>query len=341
MPAPRIGRGPVRASVAASGAELVTRGGSRVPGAYAHITAVNRARALARKAGLSKEALLALGQNFSFAELGCVSPDYPYLGGPGQGYWADQMHYTNTAMLLRVGVAAVRKRAGEERARASSWLLGFAGHMAADMTIHPVVEGIVGPYERNKAAHRLCEMHQDALIFSTLDLGDAGVTKHLNTGIGSCNAPNNSLDLDPTIKAVWLEMLAQAYPVTTTATASGRAEPKPHLWHAGFCGALKSVGVATTLFPFARHVAANEGLAYPLLKDVSDTYVKNLKTPEGPMSYEALFDFACQNVVTVWKGLDAALNGTSAKFLQELEDWNLDTGKSVKTGKYVFWRVGA
>ena len=305
-----------------------------MPGAYAHITAVNKAKSQAR-GKLSNESLYALGTRFSFAELGCVSPDYPYLGGPGQGFWADQMHYKNTATLLRSGVDAVQKLQGVEREKGTSWLLGVACHMTADMTIHPIVEGIVGPYQQNKAAHRQCEMHQDALIFSTLDVGDVGLTKHLNTGIASCSAPNNGLLLDPTVKTVWLQMLAASYPY---AAKEGGPEAKPDLWHTGFCAVLKGVGAATKLFPFARHVAANEGLLYPELGNLNKAYTENLKTPEGVMKYDQLFDRAVANIIQVWTGIDNALSGKDKAFLNDLEDWNLDTGKSVSTGKYVFWR---
>ncbi|MNV19034.1 hypothetical protein D3C71_1098770 [compost metagenome] len=303
-----------------------------MPGAYAHITAVNWAKSRARD-GLSKESLYALGKRFAFAELGCVSPDYPYLG-PGQAFWADQMHYKNTANLLRSGVAGVKSLNGVAREKATSWLLGLACHMTADMTIHPIVEKIVGPYELNKGAHRLCEMHQDTFIFSQLNLGDVGLTNHLATGIGSCSTPRNSLALDPSIKALWLQMLAASYSGTDQGDAP---EPRPDLWHAGFCTVLKAVGTATALFPFARHVAADNGLVYPALQEVSKTYVKALSTPEGVMDYGQVFDRAVENIIQVWTGIDKALSG-SYTYLNALEDWNLDTGRSQATGKYVFWR---
>ncbi|MDA8447320.1 zinc dependent phospholipase C family protein [Paracidovorax valerianellae] len=304
-----------------------------MPGAYAHITAVNVAKAKARGV-LSNESMLALGTKFQFAELGAVSPDYPYLGF-GQGVWADQMHYKNTAALLRSGVEGVRKLTGSERQKALSWLLGVACHMTADMTIHPIVEGIVGPYEQNKAAHRTCEMHQDAFIFPELKVGEVGLTKHLNTGIGSCGAPGNALALDPTIKRLWLQMLKQSYPA---AVAEVAVEPDPDKWHSGFCTILKTLRGATALFPFARHVAANEGLLYPAPEQVSLEYVKNLKTPEGSMGYKVLFDRAVENIIIVWQGIEAAVEGRSTFFIDNLENWNLDTGKAQSTGKYVFWR---
>jgi len=304
-----------------------------MPGAYAHITAVNVAKAKARGV-LSKESMLALGTQFRFAELGAVSPDYPYLG-IGQGFWADQMHYQNTAGLLRSGVEGVRNLTGAERQKALSWLLGVACHMTADMTIHPIVEGIVGPYEQNKAAHRTCEMHQDAFIFPRLNVGEVGLTKHLNTGIGSCGAPGNSLALDPTIKSLWIQMLQHSYPA---AVAGGAVEPDPDKWHTGFCTILKALRGAAVLFPFARHVAANEGLLYPAPDKVSAGYVENLETPEGSMGYQALFDRAVENIITVWQGVEGAIEGKSTVFIDGLENWNLDTGKALETGKYVFWR---
>ena len=56
------------------------------------------------------------------------------------------------------------------------------------------------------------------------------------------------------------------------------------------------------------------------------------------MNYDAMFDRACGNVLTVWEGLDAALQGTDTRFIDQLQDWNLDTGKTVADGEYVFWR---
>ena len=64
-----------------------------------------------------------------------------------------------------------------------------------------------------------------------------------------------------------------------------------------------------------------------------------LRTPEGPMDYLPLFERARTNVLQVWKGMDEALETGDSKFLNTLEDWNLDTGRSVATGRHVFWGV--
>lgn len=56
------------------------------------------------------------------------------------------------------------------------------------------------------------------------------------------------------------------------------------------------------------------------------------------MDYEAIFLQARSNVLAVWKGLDDALAQGRSDMLDHLEDWNLDTGRSVQTGQLVFWK---
>lgn len=60
------------------------------------------------------------------------------------------------------------------------------GHVAADITVHPVVELKVGPYAQNQTAHRTCEMNQDAFIWQRLNLGELGYADRVQQNIGSC-----------------------------------------------------------------------------------------------------------------------------------------------------------
>ena len=116
-------------------------------GAYAHLTVVNHAQKLARNALRSADVKFSLAMNLRYLELGAVSPDYPYLAA-GQAAWADQMHCTNTSSLLRSGVRHLQQLDGLARERATGWLFGFASHMTTDMTVHPVVEKLVGQIGR-------------------------------------------------------------------------------------------------------------------------------------------------------------------------------------------------
>jgi Zinc dependent phospholipase C len=305
-----------------------------MPGAYAHIAIVNDAQKRVDSVQLQSQTALTLGRYLKYVELGAVGPDYPYLAIK-QAKWADNMHYLNTATVLRSGVAEVRALSAAERPRATAWLMGIAAHMTTDMTIHPVVELKVGPYQGNQGAHRQCEMHQDAFIFPRImDVGETGLSEHLSTGIASCNAPDAPDQLHPTIKKVWCAMLSAAYPKDVAERA-----PDPSDWHRGFRGVLGAMAGANHLFPFARHTAAGLNLAYPNTTEVLSTYITDLATPEGKMDYPELFERARSNVLTVWAGIDAALRDGNSDFLRGLKDWNLDTGRSLLDQQLVFWKV--
>jgi hypothetical protein len=306
-----------------------------MPGAYAHLSVVNDAQKRADAAGLREVTLVSLGLHLKFLELGSVSPDYPYLSlRPDQKRWADAMHYTRNASLLRAGVAAVRGLPPELKGKATAWLLGFAAHMTTDMTIHPVVEMRVGPYAGNQGEHRRCEMHQDAFIFPrVMDVGDTGLSEHLATGIATCHADGDEDVFDPTVEQVWGAMLAATYPGELA-----QARALPSSWHCGFRDILSAMAGVNLLFPFARHVSANLNLAYPTVNDIDPSFIRQLRTPEGPMDYDAIYERARTNVLAVWKGLDDALVAGRSDALDRLEDWNLDTGRSVQTGRLVFWK---
>lgn len=303
-----------------------------MPGAYAHIAIANDAQKAAQTVGLRDETLMALGLYLKYVELGAVSPDYPYLAlGGDQAKWADAMHYTSNATLLRTGVAQISKLSAKSQPKATAWLLGLAAHMTTDMTIHPVVELRVGPYAENKGEHRRCEMHQDAFIFPRiLDVGDTGLSQHLKSGIATCTDPDDEDALDSEICAVWLAMLKEANP-------DEDGSPDFHAWHGGFTGVLAAMANTNQFMPFARHVCTGLNLAYPLVKDIDRTFLEQLQTPEGLMDYTSIYARARSNVLAVWKGVDDALIHGRSDDLDQLEDWNLDTGRSVQTGKLVFW----
>lgn len=309
-----------------------------MPGAYAHLSVVNDAQKRADAAGLREDTLVSLGLHLSFLELGSVSPDYPYLSlHREQKQWADAMHYTRNATLLRSGVAAVRRLPTEQKEKATAWLLGFAAHMTTDMTIHPVVELRVGPYAQNQNEHRRCEMHQDAFIFPrVMNVGDTGLSEHLATGIATCHADGDEDVFDPAVERVWMAMLEAAYPIETA-----QAQPVPSSWHRGFRDVLSTMAGVNHLFPFARHVSADLNLAYPAAEDIDPSFIRQLRTPEGPLDYEEIYARARTNVLAVWKGIDEALVTGRSEALDRLEDWNLDTGRSVQTGQLVFWKEPA
>ncbi|MEW5858674.1 MAG: zinc dependent phospholipase C family protein [Cyanobacteriota bacterium] len=227
-----------------------------MPGAYAHITLVNLlrdTRRLERIPGLPTEAIPAVLDYLKFCELGSVSPDYPYLsiGDTDAKKWADQMHKHKSGDMLKSGVKNLMEFSGEAKRKGLAWLMGYAAHVVADVTVHPVIEMKVGEYESNKRPHRVCELNQDAYIFPRLNLGGIGLSEYLKSGISKCCNTNNSRKLDKDIRELWISMLRDTYPEEFKTNP-----PKINKWHSVFKWVVdKVVEEGNRLFPFARHLA--------------------------------------------------------------------------------------
>lgn len=104
-----------------------------MPGAYAQLSVVNDAQTRAGSTGLRDETLASLGLPLKFLELGSLGPDYPYLAlKRDQPRWADAMHYTCTATLVRAGVEAVGFQAAPNESGSIYWLVRSS--CLADMT---------------------------------------------------------------------------------------------------------------------------------------------------------------------------------------------------------------
>lgn len=311
-----------------------------MPGAYAHIALVNQLRTpdqLESIPGFVDDSITPILDYFKFCELGAVSPDYPYLGIGNRGatQWADRMHYENTGDMIKSGVEYIASMPnGEPKRKAFAWLLGYAAHVAADVTIHPIVELKVGPYAQNKKAHRVCEMNQDAYIFQRLNLGDIGLAEHLDSGIwGCCDIPGSG-DLDVAIADVWKAMLNECHP-----SAFRSCPPNLDAWHQGFRIVVdKLAEEGDSLFPFARHLAVNSGMAYPASDEIDQQYIKLLNTPYPvrSMHYDEIFNRAIENVKGIWSLIALGVFQGDQTYATAIENWNLDTGRDNKE-RLVFW----
>lgn len=308
-----------------------------MPGTYAHLTAVGIAKGTTRleAAGLPGPAILAILKNARFLDLGAISPDYPYLAHAGahepSKKWADLMHYARTGEILREGVRRLRAKPDPKR---FAWLLGYAAHVVADITLHPVVELKVGPYQGNEAAHRICEMHQDSYIFQRMNVGDIGLAEYLDSGVGRCGEPGHPKRLDSSISGFWRDLLAHGH-----SAEAGSNAPAFDLWHEWFLRLVDGVAEeAQNLIPLARHVAAGKGLTYPKPSEVDRAaYIDALKTPEGEMPYDRIFDRAVGNIIEMWRVIAVGVYGDSDEFLTYIRDWNLDTGRD-PAGNLTMWR---
>jgi len=308
-----------------------------MPGAYAHMTLVNQFRGtnnLDRLEGFPDKAKQALQKKFKYCELGAVSPDYPYLavGDSDAAKWADLMHYTHTGKVIRAGAKHLRLSQGDVQRKCLAWLFGYCAHVVTDVTVHPIVQLKVGPYEQNKTAHRICEMNQDAYIFPRLGLGDAGLSDHLESGIAGCSDPNDNELLDRDIVDLWKTILQEVHPVEYVANP-----PDIDKWHNGFNTVVETISEAGNhLFPFARHLAADSGLVYPSYEGVDRQFIDNLETPEGHDNYDAIFNRAIVNVGSIWVSLAKGVFGEDSTYMTQIRDWNLDTGRD-DTNHLAFW----
>ena len=310
--------------------------------------------------GLSKEALSALLEHDAFVALGAISPDYPYLGvgalaqsssvgaliikalakllglgGSSSQEWADTMHRARTGQRLKAGIQHVKAMPpGKEKDKALAWLLGFVSHVVMDLTIHPVVELKIAPEGGGNTAHRRCEIHQDAFIYSELGVGAICHNNFLLKNIALCSAPNNKNKLDATIYNVWNAMLQ-----STDGPLYSQKKPHIHGWHMQFRNVL-ALATPGKPFAWARHMASTgavgmDSLVYPAKPDAS--FIDKLQTPNGnTLSYGEVFQKAKANVKSYWDiVLRACLLGDEAG-LSKIKDWSLDSGKD-EAGTLAFW----
>jgi len=305
-----------------------------MPGAYAHLTLAAHASVpedLERK-DLAPQAIAALNRWLKFCDLGAVSPDLPYLGKGDlhASRWADLMHYEQTVERVRVGVDLVKRMTGPSRDKAFAWLLGFASHVVADATIHPVVERRVGPYAQNKTDHRICEMHQDVHIFNSLRMGNVRDADFLDAGIRDCGEPDQPNMLSPVVGDLWTGMLR----ATSPADEFRDNPPRPAVWHGWFYGVTKAV--SEIRMPLIVQSLSRAGAAYPV--DPDGSYIKSLRTPEGVSDYNEVFQRALDNVWNAWAEIAADIFDGRSGALSSFDNWNLDTGRNLRAEGYPFWR---
>lgn len=319
-----------------------------MPGSYAHITLVNLAsekRRLRNIDGFPRDAIDAANLHMNFLELGCISPDYPYLDitSGDSKRWADLMHYTHTCQVIYVGAELVRGLPqGLSKEKCLAWLTGYTSHVIADMCIHPVVELKVGPYEDNATPHRRCEMHQDAYIFRRMGTGMPQISGHIRATILTCGVPDEPRRLDPDVKELWEEILRTVYPPIFTDDP-----PDMDKWHRRCYSILENLlPTSSRLVGFARHVCDGLGFSYPTPNEIEREYIEELRVPapEGEelhKHYDEIFDFAIERVQEVWLDVTRHALGYGDLIAFRNEEWDLDTGRNKldEEERLVFWQV--
>lgn len=307
-----------------------------MPGGYTHITLAQLAIEEAqhhREGLLHDDAKHALGKWKKFCIVGSISPDYPYLDvlDSHSAAWADAIHKGHALSLLRNGAIKIRDMVDDNvRQKCMAWLFGFASHIAADGTIHPVVNLKVGPYEQNKTAHRSCEMSQDVYAHNKLNMGKLDFNRQISTNVHDSSDVNDADRIDADIAQLWHDLLIKVYSVSSPHLNP----PKVHDWHRAMRTMMKIGESGNVLFPYARHVAANQGLVYPETPD--EDHIQRLPVPGGAnQDFEEIFKRALNNILELWGSLALSLQGKPSP-LDAQVSWSLDTGID-ENNNMVYW----
>jgi len=303
--------------------------------------------------------------------LGSVSPDLPYASVIEEAFhrrtWSDYMHYYATNGIVINGIQSLRETWASRTENTISrlaWLLGYASHIIADATIHPIVRAIVGNYDTNTLKHFLCEQTQDILLFREcegIDIVESGFI-------------TNNLAISKDILDIWKLLLLKTYFKRDTLPVDRKkgSAIRPHRLIRDILGhpirvsvlgvslgperwskwyvTLLDIGSRGRIQMLSRCNGVigeeldklQERLYYTADKipvDFRSKYYSSVMLPKnigkGRFMDEG-FSRAVDNVVIGWKHIYDVLVGGSDD-LSYFKDWNLDTGIVNGTDKMTFW----
>jgi hypothetical protein len=316
-----------------------------MPGTYAHITLVDTlciGRTLAGIGTLEDPVIHSLLDYAVYCELGSVSPDYPYLslGDVNAEGWANGMHYSHSGDFVQQALRRLVTWNYHDVAaqKGIAWLFGFVAHIVADVSMHPIINRIVGPYEQNKKEHRRCEAHQDAYIFTKMNLGDINKAEHIsNCGIAECSAGKR---LDPDISGLWLDCLS-VIPIgqpVKDGIHGPTTDPDIDHWHSRFLFVMEEVTDELAHFPLISRVFDHVlGIGYPESGELDWRYIRNLPTPGGgTRDYDDLFRWTQENIRGAWRNLGQVLQDRDESPLT-LVNADLDLGEDM-SGQSIYWK---
>ena len=297
-----------------------------MPATYAHII-MARYAAFSEEVSFYSDAKVAFENAMEYVYMGAVSPDYPYLGL--EKSWADRMHYESTGDIIIAGVNALRSIDNKDPfgsfGHCLSWMLGYTAHVVGDVTIHPVVMELVGPYAGNETAHRLCEIDQDAYVFLRMNIGEIAQAEIIKTGIKKCTNADAILNF-------WDKLLKDTY-----SQSYQEDQPQIHLWNSLYCEAIDNFAEENK-FLVLSVLARKMGYAYPVSSDVKSKHIRALTLPNnhGIADYDVVFDKAVSNVAQMWKVVIDGVYGFDDQYLKVIRNWDLDTGKY--QDQFEYWR---
>lgn len=294
-------------------------------GTYAHFMVTEKAKdELSKDPSFQKKYIFYLCNQFIKA--GAVAPDYPYLtltSGDAKK-WADCMHYTNTKEMVCSGLNFLSNKMSDE---ALAWYLGYVSHVVVDVVVHPIVNMIVGPYEENKEAHRLCEMTQDSFIFKQVKGLEVQNAEYIDL-LKNCSQAGPINCFHAKAKQVWLEMFRGAHKDLFTVSP-----PNIDGWHSSYISKLDMVDERILFSRHISEIASKKAIFYRHTNEIPmedrKKFIDNLPIPNSKnrQNYNAVFEKATTKVVEAWREIFQDVTDNTGRTRNWLKDWNLDTGK--------------
>lgn len=292
-------------------------------GAFTHFIISNFGKD--REDIIGEELSQILNRHFSFLFLGSVSPDLPYLSvKTGEINWANLMHYEKTNSIVQSGHNHLKtiwsKKTLFDEIK-FVWLMGYVSHVIADVTIHPIIQAIVGPYRGHEEDHRICEMTQDSLLYFEMEGGDLKYDE-FSERIRICK-DSEYLNY---LMNFWKGLLLINY-------ADKNETPHPRIWFETYSRAIDTSEGDSGFAAISRHIGMKNYI-YRTKDDIEKNhhkdqirYYNKIKLPDGtlgsfkPIAYEK----AINNVTSVWKRLYDGLSDSIFAVNEVIKDWNLDT----------------
>jgi hypothetical protein len=278
--------------------------------------------------------IVANNQRFIF--LGANAPDFPYVAKHNK--WADRMHYNLSSKIVSAARTLLLKLREEDEAafaKCFCWSLGYLSHMTVDVTIHPIVNIIAGPYQeslKNQKKHRHCETHMDCFIYrekaNELPLNEA---EYIDDKIKPGCHQNMPTLIDPDIKKFWIEILEQTFNDTI--------DLDPDQWFFLYSGLTDGISEdnGRKISEYLAKKFDQSELMQINHDNIDYGYINQLKTPNGDLiDFLDLFDFAVGNTAEIWNLFASTLEMNAAIPEVLTKDWDLDAGMA--EGESIFWR---
>jgi hypothetical protein len=170
----------------------------------------------------------------------------------------------------------------------------------------------------------------DVYAHKKLNMGALELNQQISSNVYETSDEGNLNLMDADVANLWESLLISVY----SGLAPDLKPPKVNNWHASMCRMMKIAEGGNVLMPFARHVAANQGLVYPVTPELG--YIQGLPTPNGgTMDFEELFQKAFNNTVELWGWLALSLQNKESP-LDSLTSLNLDNGQD-EHGNTIYW----